>query len=159
MAERKTPIERMTGAEYFAREEFSPVRNELVDGYLYAMTGGGDHHSEIIINLASQIRPALRGGSCRVHAQDLKLQLGPATFYYPDVMVSCDPADNARLFRTSPCLIAEVLSPSTESIDRREKLLAYQSIQSLDAYLISIRIGGWWSTTGATAVASGAARR
>jgi Uma2 family endonuclease len=35
-----------------------------------------------------------------------------------------------------PCLIVEVLSPSTESIDRREKLAVYHTIQSLRAYLI-----------------------
>ena len=57
-------------------------------------------------------------------------------FYYPDVMVGCDPADNHEYYLKSPSILFEVLSPSTESIDRREKLLAYQTIPSLEHYVI-----------------------
>jgi Uma2 family endonuclease len=57
-------------------------------------------------------------------------------FYYPDVMVGCDPADSNDYFLEKPSILFEVLSPSTESIDRREKLLAYQTIPSLGHYVI-----------------------
>jgi Uma2 family endonuclease len=35
-----------------------------------------------------------------------------------------------------PCLIIEVLLPSTETIDRREKLLNYRSLASLKEYVL-----------------------
>jgi Uma2 family endonuclease len=35
-----------------------------------------------------------------------------------------------------PCLIVEVLSPATEAIDRREKLIAYRTLPSLRYYLL-----------------------
>ncbi|MEE8554760.1 MAG: Uma2 family endonuclease, partial [bacterium] len=35
-----------------------------------------------------------------------------------------------------PCLIVEVLSPTTEATDRREKLLAYQTLPSLREYVL-----------------------
>ena len=65
---------------------------------------------------------------------DMKLQIDEATFYYPDVFVSCDNPD--RYFRREPVLIIEVLSPSTESTDRREKLKVYRQITTLQEYLI-----------------------
>lgn len=81
-------------------------------------------------------------------------------FYYPDVMVVCPPEDDPRdddaLFEDAPCLVVEVTSPSTEAIDRREKMLAYRRILSLSAYLIvyqeALRVerhwrdesGRWW---------------
>ena len=36
----------------------------------------------------------------------------------------------------APCLLLEVLSASTARIDRREKLLAYQSLPSVQTYLL-----------------------
>lgn len=39
-------------------------------------------------------------------------------------------------FNIAPCLVIEVLSPSTERIDRTEKLTAYQTIESLQEYVL-----------------------
>ncbi len=55
---------------------------------------------------------------------------------YPYVQVDCDPSDTEPLFITRPCVVVEVLSPSTSSIDLREKLLVYHGIESLRAYII-----------------------
>src|SRR5215213_6762983 len=65
---------------------------------------------------------------------DMKLQADEATFYYPDVFVACDKPD--PYFRREPILIIEVLSPSTETIDRREKLKVYRQIPTLQEYVI-----------------------
>ncbi len=51
-------------------------------------------------------------------------------------MVTCDPQDKEKYYKTRPCLIIEVLSPSTENLDRREKRLNYQSIPSLQEYIL-----------------------
>lgn len=63
-------------------------------------------------------------------------QMGEAYFYYPDLLLSCDPEDREPYYRRNPCLIVEVLSPSTERIDRREKLFAYRSIPGLREYVL-----------------------
>ena len=57
-------------------------------------------------------------------------------FYYPDVMVLCDPRDTGDKVFQYPCFIAEVLSPSTAGTDRREKLQAYRTIDTLQGYLM-----------------------
>jgi Uma2 family endonuclease len=57
-------------------------------------------------------------------------------FYYPDVMVVCNPADTQTYYKELPSMIVEVLSASTEQIDRREKLLAYRTLASLREYVL-----------------------
>jgi Uma2 family endonuclease len=61
---------------------------------------------------------------------------GDDVFYYPDVMVGCDPRDTEKFYLRHPKVIVEVLSESTERTDRREKLLSYMRIESLEAYVL-----------------------
>jgi Uma2 family endonuclease len=58
-------------------------------------------------------------------------------FHYPDVMVTCDERDR-RAIRVIyyPCLIVEVLSPSTEAKDRGKKFQNYRRISTLKEYVL-----------------------
>jgi Uma2 family endonuclease len=56
--------------------------------------------------------------------------------YYPDVVVVCGPAGH-DLYETDATWIVEVLSPSTEDKDRREKALAYATLPSLRGYVLA----------------------
>ncbi|HEU4743573.1 MAG TPA: Uma2 family endonuclease, partial [Meiothermus sp.] len=76
--------------------------------------------------------PQQRG--CAVYASDMKLRLNQDTSYYPDLMAVCQ-ADTGEYYKERPCLVIEVLSPSTEATDRREKLTQYRRIPSLEAYI------------------------
>ena len=74
---------------------------------------------------------------CQVFGSDMKVYVETHnSFYYPDLSVCCDRSDRHELFLTRPCFIAEVLSPSTASIDRREKRASYATLESLREYLI-----------------------
>ncbi len=126
----------MTVDEYLALEEGSAVRHEYVDGYVHAMTGGSLRHNAVAFNIAARLRAAARGGPCRVFMNDVKVRANESTFYYPDVVVVCGPVDMAGSVIRDPCLIVEVLSPSTRSIDQREKVAAYRRIESVAAYLV-----------------------
>ncbi|NET57585.1 MAG: Uma2 family endonuclease, partial [Symploca sp. SIO2E6] len=79
-----------------------------------------------------------RGKGCKVQIADSKLgvsEKGP--FHYPDVMVSCDERDlQARKVIHHPCLIVEVLSPSTEAVDRGLKFRHYRRIDTLTEYVL-----------------------
>ncbi|MDO8350788.1 MAG: Uma2 family endonuclease, partial [Gallionella sp.] len=115
----------------------SEIRHEYVDGEVYAMAGAGEAHNLIALNIASKLREFVRGGPCRVFISDMKLHVKTwKAYYYPDVMVTCDPADSQSHFKELPSLIVEVLSPSTESTDRREKMLAYRTLASLREYVL-----------------------
>ena len=117
-------------------EEASPTKHEYVAGQVYALAGASDRHNRIAGNIFAYLWQAARGGPCRVYGSDMRLRVGDTAMYYPDVQVVCDPLDAEPMYKSRPCVIVEVLSPSTESIDLREKLAAYQGIESLDAYLI-----------------------
>ncbi len=125
--------------EYIDGELHSEIRHEYVDGQVYAMGGASDCHGLIVNALAFALTPAARQKRCQLFTSDMKLRLNIAdktVFYYPDLLLSCALDDRQPYFRSHPCLIVEVLSDSTERIDRREKLLAYQTLPSLLEYVL-----------------------
>lgn len=123
--------------EYLAGEQNSDIRHEYLAGQVFAMAGAGEKHNRIAGNLFFHLRAAARGKPCGVFISDMKLRVVQNdAYYYPDVMVTCDPNDSESLYKRSPCLVVEVLSPSTEAIDRREKLMAYRGLPSLRYYLL-----------------------
>lgn len=126
----------MTVEEYLETEPRSPVKREYVQGRVYALAGASERHARLVTNLVGLLWLAARRTGCRVYAADMKLRVGPDRFYYPDVMVVCDPEDREDYYKTRPCFVAEVLSPTTEGVDRREKLLAYLEIPDLRGYLL-----------------------
>ena len=111
-------------------------RYEYVDGAVFAMSGGTWRHSRLASELNRLLGNASVGGSCKVNTADLRIQVTRTRYYYPDVSVSCEQGDEMRTTETAPCLIVEVVSPSTEQTDRREKLVAYLTVASLRHYLI-----------------------
>jgi Uma2 family endonuclease len=125
--------------DYLAGELHSEIRHEYVDGQVYAMGGASRSHGLIVNALAFALTPAARQKHCQLFTSDMKLRLNIAdktVFYYPDLLLSCAPDDRQNYFSEQPCLIVEVLSNSTERIDRREKLLAYQTLPSLREYVL-----------------------
>ena len=59
-------------------------------------------------------------------------------FCAPDdsLLVTCDPRDTDRYFKRHPQVLIEVSSPTTERIDRREKLWSHIQIESLQEYVL-----------------------
>jgi Uma2 family endonuclease len=114
------------------------ARYEYLDGELRMLAGGSNYHSAIISRLSSILERHLESTSCWVYNSDMKLKLSPTRYAYPDVMVSCDQRDQepAQMVVQYPSFVAEVLSPSTEAIDRGEKLLYYQEYPTIQEYVI-----------------------
>ena len=123
--------------DYLDGELRSEIRHEYIAGAVFAMAGAGEAHNRISGNLFFHLRAATRGTPCGVFMSDMKVRVrSHEAFYYPDVLLTCDPNDRESLYKTEPCLIAEVLSPGTELTDRREKLIAYRSLSALRSYLL-----------------------
>ncbi len=129
------PRGRMTVEEYLRFEETSPERHEFVGGEVYAMTGGTLRHGRIVTNMVAILHAAARGGPCSVYAQNVKLRIGD-DFYYPDVIVDCEPHAGTEVWVGGPCVAIEVHSGSTRRTDRREKLEAYRRAGSIRSYLM-----------------------
>jgi Uma2 family endonuclease len=125
--------------DYLAGELRSEIRHEYSGGMLYAMAGTSSEHNIICQNLLIALRSHVRGKPCRVFMESVKLRLRTANediFYYPDLIVTCDPRDTESYFKTSPKVLIEVLSPETERIDRHEKFSNDTQIESLAEYIL-----------------------
>jgi Uma2 family endonuclease len=129
----------LTVEDYLEGEPHSEVRHEFIGGVVYAMAGASDEHNQIVGNLHAALHSHLRGKACRVFMLDAKVRLLLAAediFYYPDLMVACDPRDTDRYFKRFPRVLIEVLSDTTERTDRREKFLSYTQIETLEEYVL-----------------------
>jgi Uma2 family endonuclease len=129
-----------TPEEYLKRERVSKVKHEYIDGQIVAMTGASRKHNLIVTNLVGELRPQLKGRSCELYANDMRVRVPSTGLYtYPDVVIVCgNPQFEDNYFDTliNPVLIIEVLSDSTESYDRGRKFIDYRSVQSLMEYIL-----------------------
>jgi Uma2 family endonuclease len=128
-------LEPVSVEAYLEREKTAEVKHEYVEGMLFEMSGSSSRHNRLALNLVVQLWQPAEAMGCRVYASDMKLRAAERVFYYPDVMVVCDEEPDP-FYQDKPCLVIEVLSPSTEATDRREKLLAYQKLPTLQGYLL-----------------------
>jgi Uma2 family endonuclease len=137
---------RYTVEEYFALEEQSDIRHEYYHGEIFPMDGFGPEamagatftHNTLKQNCVIALRQGLRGSGCRVFDENVRLAItGDDHFTYPDVLVTCHPADRTenRIVR-HPGLIIEILSNSTELRDRSWKFEQYQRLPDLQQYVL-----------------------
>lgn len=124
--------------DYLVLENASRFKHEYLDGIIYAiqgeafreMAGGTAIHADIIRNLGFALHARLRGTPCSVKMSDMRLRIADDAVFYPDVLVHCQPAPQPATTTelTEARLVAEVLSPTTQTFDRGAKLLAYQRL-------------------------------
>ena len=139
MSEAALKKEFITEEEYFANEELTESSHEYLDGRVHAMSVPTDTHGIIAQNNYAALHGHLRGKTCRPWMGNMRVRiafLNRTIHYIPDVLIACDAPPRDRRFREQPLAIFEVLSKSTESIDQREKLLAYTTLASLRHYFI-----------------------
>src|SRR5579859_2258072 len=136
MALEHTPT--MSVEEYFRLEENNPdTRYEYLDGHVYMMAGGSANHATISGNIYTILKSLLRGGPCRTYNSDMKVRVSESRYFHPDVTVSCDARDRGTAdFISSPRLVVEVLSPTTEAFDRGRKLQCYLACPTIEEYLL-----------------------
>ena len=89
-------------------------------------------------NVFSALDDALDDTPCRAYMADMKvLAAEDEAYFYPDVLVTCDPADHrADQYMRSPRLIVEVLSPATAAYDRGDKFAAHRRIAALHEFAL-----------------------
>lgn len=129
-----------TREEYLAREEIAEYKSEYYDGEIVAMAGGSQNHSIISCNIIRRSSEALDEKDCLVFDSNMKLDIPKYNlFVYPDVMVACGKLEYSK-GRTdiikNPILVIEVLSPSTEQGDRMKKFAYYQTMPSIQEYVL-----------------------
>lgn len=129
----------MTLEEYQDLQASSRIRHEYLAGEVIAMSGATPRHNRLTGRLYEAFSAHLKGGPCRSYMSEVQVRLRISRddyVYYPDVMVVCTREREGERFFTDPKLIVEVLSPSTASVDRHEKRIAYRRIAALEEYII-----------------------
>lgn len=147
-------------ADYLAAEQDSDRRHEFIDGVIVAMAGGSDEHNAIAGSLAGLLRNR-RTGNCRYYTPDQRFWIASrARGRYADGSIICGapdhPAHDAQA-TTNPTVVIEVLSPSSEGDDGGDKRSDFQSLASVEAYVLVAqdqrrvkvyrRAGGEWRAT------------
>ena len=127
---------RMTPEEFLVWEKTQEIRHEYVNGDVIAMAGGTIAHNDLAVSLLLRLAPHIKSRGCRINVADVKVQIR-RRYRYPDLVVTCDDRDKRaiNLFQY-PKVIVEVMSPSTESTDRGKKWREYQSIDTLQEYVL-----------------------
>ena len=130
----------LTPEEYLTWERKSDTKHEYLGAEIIAMSGASRAHSLIVTNISGELYIQLKGGTCEVHTNDMRVRTHPETsYFYPDVVVVCgEPHFEDNVFDTllNPVVLVEVLSPSTERYDRGEKFDYYQQLTSLREYVL-----------------------
>lgn len=127
----------MTAEEYLAWEPTQEGRHEYWDGGVVAMSGGTRNHNRVSGNFFNLLDTALADRPCDVYIVDVKVQIELGRkYFYPDVVVTCDQRDRDAQIVQFPCLLVEVLSPSTEAIDRGIKFAKYRRSPTLQEYVL-----------------------
>ena len=128
----------ITVEEYLRMERQAEEKSEFYQGECFAMAGSSRQHNLLAKNLLVALDLHLRGKPCDPYMADMRLNIDSHAHYvYPDVFVVCqEEAYVAEDMTNDATVIAEVLSPSTESYDRGKKFLHYQSLPSLQEYLL-----------------------
>jgi Uma2 family endonuclease len=127
-----------TVEQYPALERHSTVKHEYHAGYVYAMAGGTQAHSQIAVNVVSLLWAAVRGSGCRALNSDIMIRQTPDDYVYPDAVVTCDPRDwvPGQEWIDYPTLVVEVLSRSTERHDRGDEFAGYKNIPTFHEYVL-----------------------
>jgi len=131
----KQNIVTITEDEYLAGEEIAKNKHEFIGGEIFAMSGASKNHERISGNVFVNLHAHLQNSLCEPFASDVKVKVGD-DFFYPDAMVVCEDQTEHDYYTETPTIIVEVLSKSTRRYDTTIKRTAYQSISTLQEYIL-----------------------
>ncbi len=128
-------------ADYLAGESGANDKHEFLDGQVRMMAGETKDHNRLSFQTRLALMRQMAGKQCSVYSDGLRVHIAAANrYYYPDVVVTCDERDHSadapKNYVNYPSVVVEVLSESTESIDRGEKLNYYKMLPTLQAYML-----------------------
>lgn len=131
-----------THEEYLKMEERASEKHQFFNGKIIPMAGGTVNHNLIATNITTSVSISVRRLPRKflVFNSDMKIQIPRRnTFVYPDALVIAEKPEffeDRRDIITNPLLIVEVVSPSSEVVDRGAKFYDYRTLPSFREYLL-----------------------
>ncbi len=101
--------------------------------------GSSRRHNLIGSNTTIAIGSRTRGQGKEVYVNDMRVKMTPNNYSYPDVTVVCgEPIFEGKELDilTNPTVIVEIMSKSSVSIDKTEKLDRYLAIESVKEVIL-----------------------
>ncbi|MCY0985507.1 Uma2 family endonuclease [Nannocystis sp. ILAH1] len=133
--QRKLP-DPLTVDEFLAITWPEGARHELHDGHVVAMAPPMRAHHSLVTTLSHAIGPILED-CCEVLTEaGVVPSLRRHTYYQVDLLVTCEPPEPRQRTIRAPLLLVEVLSPSTQAIDRNRKLPDYRQLASVQEVVL-----------------------
>jgi Uma2 family endonuclease len=131
---------RATYADYLSAERSSEHRHELLDGVIVAMVGGSDEHNAIAARFSLLFGMRARSGyHCYSPDQRFWIEAASRGRYGDGSIICGKPAHPPHdpQATTNPLVVVEVLSPTSEGDDEGDKRRDFQSLASLQAYVLA----------------------
>ncbi len=128
-----------TAEEYLNEEREGTTKREFFNGKVLSKAGSNRLRSLIASNTTIAIGNRIRGQKNEVYAGNMRVQLNPERFSYPDVVVvSGKPNFLDKEFDVllNPAIAVEVISKNTNFHDKTEKLECYLAMDSIREYLL-----------------------
>ena len=122
--------------DYLQGELSREIKHEYLDGQVYAMAGASKNHQRIIANMVATFVQHLKNTPCDTFSSDIKVRVSDLAFFYPDVIVTCQDNSGDSYYTEQPLIIVEVLSKSTRRTDETIKRRLYQTLPSLQEYVL-----------------------
>jgi Uma2 family endonuclease len=129
--------QRMTVAAFMEWDDGTERRYQLVDGVPMVRAPATEAQGELAVALAMEIHSRMRPPCRAISIAGITVPDRNDTYYVADLAVTCAPREPGRRILAEPVLIVEVLSPSTEHIDRLRKLADYRTLPSVREILIA----------------------
>ena len=127
----------ITEQDYLESEKCREIKHEYFDGEIFAMAGGSSNHQLLITRIIQKFANHLEDTPCKTFSSDMKVRIDNGNkYFYPDVVVTCEKENDDPYFINSPRLIVEVLSKSTRKFDKDLKRKIYQTIPTLEEYVL-----------------------
>lgn len=132
------PVTRISVEEYLAADRVAELRSEYHDGEVFPVVAASWPHSLLVANLAGLVTAQLRGNQCRA-AIAPRVRATARNYVYPDLAAVCGQPhllDVHADILLNPQVVVEVLSPSTADFDYGGKFALYQTLTSLQEYVL-----------------------
>ena len=127
----------MTPEQYLEIDSRAERPSEYYNGEMFVVGATTERHSLIQVNLSAFLHARLQGRPCKGLGSTIRVQIPQGPYYYPDFVVACGKREYAAYDTLlNPTAVFEILSESTANYDLGRKGELYQTIPSLQEYIV-----------------------
>lgn len=120
--------------DYLMSERQNPTKSEFLNGRTVQRSGSNRWHNLIVSNIAVAVGSRVHSGKHELYLSNMRVRVKNNFICYPDaVLVAGEPAfaDQAADLLLNPTIIFEVISSTTNTTDKTQKLENFLAMDSI----------------------------